>query len=259
MSGVTQKASEWRGRDAAKDELRERMWALLIERGAAVGDPTGHIPDFVGAEAAAAHMAAMPAFAAARVVKFNPDPGQAPLRRMAMEAGKLVYMAIPRLPADACFVELTLERVRAAGLTPAEAAQHAAAVRIGQPVPFAAMQKIDVVVVGCVAVTRDGGRTGKGAGFADIELGLLRHYGLVAPSTPIATTVHPLQIVPNEAITMREHDSALNWIATPDELIETHTRYPQPTGILRAAVRADQWEKIPALAAVREEVDSDSG
>ena len=54
MSDSIRKASEWRGRDAAKDTLRERMWALLIERGAAVGDPTGHIPNFVGAEEAAA-------------------------------------------------------------------------------------------------------------------------------------------------------------------------------------------------------------
>ena len=58
----------------------------------------------------------------------------APLRRMALEADKLVYMAIPRLPADRCFVELTLARVRAAGLTPAEAAFHKTAVEIGRPV-----------------------------------------------------------------------------------------------------------------------------
>jgi 5-formyltetrahydrofolate cyclo-ligase len=48
---------------------------------------------------------------------------------------------------------------------------------------------------------------------------------------------------------MRAHDSALNWIATPEEVIETHTPYPQPTGILREDVREDQWEKIPALRA----------
>jgi hypothetical protein len=39
------------------------------------------------------------------------------------------------------------------------------------------MSPIDLVVVGCVAVARDGGRTGKGAGFADLELGLLRQQG----------------------------------------------------------------------------------
>ena len=33
------------------------------------------------------------------------------------------------------------------------------------------MPKLDFCVVGCVAVTRSGGRTGKGAGFADLEQG----------------------------------------------------------------------------------------
>ena len=35
------------------------------------------------------------------------------------------------------------------------------------------------------------------AGFADLELGLLRQMGLVQADTPIVTTVHPLQIVDN--------------------------------------------------------------
>jgi len=35
---------------------------------------------------------------------------------------------------------------------------------------------------------------------------------------------------------MAAHDSVLNWIATPNELIETRTPYPQPTGIVWAAV-----------------------
>ena len=36
---------------------------------------------------------------------------------------------------------------------------------------------LDFVVVGCVAVTRAGGRTGKGGGFADLELGIFRELG----------------------------------------------------------------------------------
>ena len=33
------------------------------------------------------------------------------------------------------------------------------------------MPKLDFCVVGCVAVTRSGGRMGKAAGFADLEQG----------------------------------------------------------------------------------------
>jgi 5-formyltetrahydrofolate cyclo-ligase len=245
------KASEWSGRDAAKDTLRKRMWRLLIDSGAAVGDPSGHIPNFVGADAAAERMTQMPAWAAARVVKSNPDAAQAPLRLRALQAGKIVYMAVPRLLDERCFVELTRETAAAANVTLEEAATHQIALKIGRLVAFDEMQKIDLVSVGCVAVARDGGRTGKGAGFADIELGLLRQFALVSPATPIVTTVHPLQIVDDAEITMRAHDSALNWIATADELIETHTRYPQPTGLVWDSIQPDQWEKIPVLKKVK--------
>ena len=42
------------------------------------------------------------------------------------------------------------------------------------------MEKLDFCVVGCVAVTRRGGRTGKGAGFADLEHGIFRELGLTS-------------------------------------------------------------------------------
>lgn len=242
--------SEWLGRDAPKDTLRQRMWALLIERVAAVGDPSGHIPNFVDADGAAERLSGMPGWRDARVVKCNPDAAQAPVRERALRAGKMVYMAVPRLLDKRCFVALTRERAKAAGVTLAEAATHQVALKIGQLVAFEEMQPIGLVVVGCVAVTRSGGRTGKGAGFADIELGLLRHFQRVTPATPIVTTVHALQIVSDNDITMREHDSALNWIATPAELIETRTRFPQPGGLVRERIRPEQWEKIPVLRQV---------
>ncbi len=243
---------EWSGRDPTKDTLRERMWSLLVERGAAVGDPSGHIPNFIGAQHAAEQLTRMPGWAEAQVVKCNPDAAQAPLRELALAQGKTVYMAVPRLRDERCFVALSAAQVRAQGATLQDAAQTQTALKLGQLLAFSQMAPIDLVVVGCVAVARNGGRTGKGAGFADIELGLLRHFKRVGPHTPIVTTVHALQIVTDDAITMRPHDSALDWIATPDALIETHTPYPQPTGILWDSLRADQWEAIPVLGVVKE-------
>ncbi|HEY3228161.1 MAG TPA: 5-formyltetrahydrofolate cyclo-ligase, partial [Roseiflexaceae bacterium] len=107
-------------------------------------------------------------------------------------------------------------------------------------------------VTGCVAVTRDGGRIGKGAGFADLELGMLRQFGLVRPGTPIVTTVHPLQIVEGARLPMLSHDSALDWVITPDEVIETHTPHPQPSGLEWGAVLPDQFESIPMLRKLRD-------
>ena len=85
------------------------------------------------------------------------------------------------------------------------------------------MEPLDFVVVGCVAVTRSGGRTGKGGGFADLELGIFRELGKVGPATPIATTVHSSQVVDDRSLPMMPHNSALHYIATERELIETGT------------------------------------
>jgi 5-formyltetrahydrofolate cyclo-ligase len=58
----------------AKQAVRERVWALLErERVARFPGATGRIPNFVGASAATARLASLPAWRAARVVKSNPD------------------------------------------------------------------------------------------------------------------------------------------------------------------------------------------
>ena len=113
---------------------------------------------------------------------------------------------------------------------------------------------MDLVIVGCVGVTRSGGRTGKGGGFADLELGIFRELGTVGPHTPIVTTVHSSQVVPDEQIVMLGHDSALDYIATETELIETRTPFPQPQGVAWDQVQPDQMSGIPFLAALRTEL-----
>jgi 5-formyltetrahydrofolate cyclo-ligase len=239
---------EWSGRHTGKDALRERIWALLEREGASVGHAYGHIPDFVGADRAAERLAQLPIWHNARVVKCNPDAPQAPVRLQALQAGKTVYMAVPRLRDERCFVELHCDALR----VPLDvAAETKGALAHGRLVSFDEMQPIDLVLVGCVTVTHSGGRTGKGAGFADLELGMLREMGLVTSRTPIATTVHPLQVVDEGELPMTEHDSALDWIVTPDEAVETRTPYPQPSGIVWDAVRPDQFDSIPILRKLR--------
>ncbi len=50
---------------------------------------------------------------------------------------------------------------------------------------------------------------------------------------------------------MMGHDSALHFIATEAELIDTHTPYAQPAGVDWDRVQADQYENIPFLKALR--------
>ena len=102
----------WSGHHPAKDRLRAAVWEQLKVYGAALGEPVGHIPRFVGADQAAARLAALPVWQQARVIKSNPDTAQEPVRRRALQDGKIVYMAVPRLTQERCFVELSPDDLR---------------------------------------------------------------------------------------------------------------------------------------------------
>jgi 5-formyltetrahydrofolate cyclo-ligase len=248
----------WSGYHPDKDNLRTEIWSLLKQQQVAIGDPFGHIPAFVGADLAAEQLAALPIWQQALTIKCNPDSPQIPVRSRALEDGKRLYMAVPRLTNTQCFVELTAEDLQQRNIPLEDAAIAREALTHGRLVSFEEMQPIDLVMVGCVAVTRNGGRTGKGAGFADLELAMLREFGLVQSDTPIVTTVHSLQIIEEQRLPMQPHDWALNWIVTPEEVIETNTTYPPPAGLDWDTIRPEQLQKIPILRKLKEKI-TDTG
>lgn len=244
--------TEWSGYHSDKDRLRAEVWARLRQEGVSRRDPVGHIPNFVGAEQAADQLAALSIWQQATVVKCNPDSPQKPVRLRALQEGKRLYMAVPRLTKRRCFVRLTAAELQERGVPLEEAATMRGALIHGQAVSFEEMEPIDLVVVGCVAVSPAGGRTGKGAGFADLELAMLRSFGLVQPETPIVTTVHLIQMVEPQRLPMLAHDWGLDWIVTPDAALPTHTTHPRPSGLDWDAIRPEQYQKIPILRSLRE-------
>ena len=193
-----------------KDQVRARVWGALESSGAAVGSPWSAIPNYKGADDAARILAGLPEFREAQVVKSNPDPAQGPFRLAALRAGKKLYTPVPELVQDTPFVLLDPEVLAHNGVAFEEVENASGFLQHGLRVEFRDIEPIDFFVVGCVAVTRAGGRTGKGAGFADLELGIMRHYGSVTPTTPIATTVHDLQVVDDGDVVMEAHDTPLD-------------------------------------------------
>src|SRR2546427_13005002 len=94
-------------RTMTKAEIRQRVWQTIEREG--VGrfpGTTGRIPNFVGAEHAAQLLREMAVWRRALVVKINPDAPQLPVRRLALAEGKILYMAVPRLRTEKCFVEI---------------------------------------------------------------------------------------------------------------------------------------------------------
>jgi 5-formyltetrahydrofolate cyclo-ligase len=246
--------TNWSGHHLEKDKLRAEIWSLLKQENATVCDPFGHIPNFIDAKQAAEMLATLPIWQEAKTIKCNPDSPHIPVRSRALEDGKRLYMAVPRLSCDRAFVELTPQVLRQRNIPFEEAAIAKKALTYGSLVSFEEMEAIDLVVVGCVAVTCNGGRTGKGAGFADLELAMLKTFGLVKDDTPIVTTVHRLQIVEDSRLPMLPHDWALNWIVTTEGAIATHTTHPRPDGLDWEAIRPEQYNKIPILSKLKKQV-----
>src|SRR5262249_36776647 len=161
------------------------------------------------------------------ILKVNPDSPQRAIRQQALEEGKIIYMAVPRLHSNKPFIELNPKRLKCSAYV---ASSIKGAARFGRPVNLEEVRKIDLIVCGSVAVNRRGARVGKGGGYSDLEFALLTEEKKIGGNTPIVTSVHPLQIV-NEEIPMTEHDIPLSGIVTPNELIKTESVLPRPKGI----------------------------
>jgi 5-formyltetrahydrofolate cyclo-ligase len=236
---------------AAKADLREQVWAALKAEGVArFPGAVGRIPNFVGAEAAAERLRSTVHWSSAGTVKANPDSAQLPVRQRALEDGKVVYMAVPRLAeADPFFL---LDPAHLAD-KPRAAASINGATRSARRIAVADLAPVDLVVTGCVAVAADGARLGKGGGFADLEFALASAAGLIGAETLIVTTVHEVQVQPAGSIPTTAHDVPVDLVVTPDRILDCRPgRSARPVGEIRWAELTDEKiEAIPLLRALR--------
>lgn len=229
--------------DEAKQAIREHVWAQLEAAAVVAPGVAGRIPTFEGADRAAERLAALAVWRQAQVIKTVPDHAQQPVRQRALEDGKLVYMAASKLAADKPFYLLD---PHALPVPAAEAAERGVAARIAPAIDLSEMQPIDLIVVGSVAVNDRGARLGKGAGYADLEVGLLAEAGLLNERTVIATTVHELQVVEDDVPEMA-HDFRVDVIVTPERVIWCESP-KRPAGLDWSILRAEQIAAIPVLA-----------
>lgn len=227
-----------------KQNIRSAVWSALESKGVArFPGARGRIPNFIGAEACAAQIAKLPVWQAANVIKANPDSPQRSIRHLALKQGKTIYMAVPRLREEKCFVELDPKRL---GKHLYAASSIKGAFEFGRQVSVKQMKPVDLILCGSVAVRRDGARIGKGGGYSDLEYAIALELGIIARKTPIVTTVHPLQIV-TERISLEAHDIPVDFIVTPEASIETKTRLRRPRGIYWDHLDDEKVAAIPLL------------
>jgi 5-formyltetrahydrofolate cyclo-ligase len=236
---------------AEKAALRQEVWsAMRAAKVARFPGAVGRIPNFTGAEAAAERLRATSMWQAASTLKANPDSAQLPVRQRALEDGKTVYMAVPRLAGDEPFFALDPGHLSE---PPRKAASISGATRSARRVTLAELSPVDLVVMGSVAASEDGARLGKGGGFADLEYALATAAGLIGPHTVSVTTVHEIQVCPAGIIPLTDHDVPVDFVITPERVIDCRPRHrPRPDiGIRWDDLTEEKIAAIPLLSAQR--------
>lgn len=151
------------------------------------------IPNFKGSDEASHKVSDLEQFKAAHNIKVNPDKPQEPIRFAVLEQHKNLFVPVPRL-ANGLLKHILL------GESPNKAEIRKAVSRrgideMGKDIGIDDNVKIDLVILGSVAVSREGYRIGKGKGFADLEFGILSQMNSVDQDTVVITTVHDTQVI----------------------------------------------------------------
>lgn len=199
---------------STKDEIRRYVWTILEECGVALFPKPiiGRIPNFIGATEAAERLRTLPEYQDAKTVFCNPDSPQRPVRELVLRDGKILLMATPRLKEG--FLLLNPENIPYSLFR--EASSIRGAFKYGYPADLSQV-KVNLFIAGSVAVSVDGGRLGKGTGYSDQEYAILKAKNAISQGTPVATTIHDLQIV--SSIPRESWDIPVNIIITPTQVI----------------------------------------
>lgn len=225
----------------SKSEIREKIWKLLEDTNiTSFPRPVyGRIPNFKGAQNAAKRLAEAKEFKEAKIVKVNPDAPQKPVRELVLQNGKLLLVPTPRLKGE--FYLLDPNKID----NYKEASKISGFFKYGEIVDLYSISRIDFIVAGSVAVTPNGDRVGKGEGYSELEFAILRELGKVDEKTPIATTVHDVQIV--DYVPTEPFDVPLDIIATPTKVIYTSRKREKPKGIYLEYLTKEKIKETPFL------------
>lgn len=248
--------------ETGKWAIRRKIWDHLEDNDLVVSPRPCHtrIPNFVGAAEANDKLRTLDAFKKARTIKVNPDKPQEQARFLVLADEKELVLLNQSdrsllVPTPQLRVGL-LNRVIPPEDANKEQLRHCCtAVGVKENSKEIGLEdkvKIDLIVVGSVAVSRNGHRIGKGKGYADLEYAMMRTMGAIDANTIIVTSVHDDQVVdiPDELV--EEHDLTVDFILTPTEVIETKCSRPKPAGVIWNHLEVRKFYQIPVLRQLRE-------
>ncbi|NXP12185.1 MTHSD protein, partial [Thinocorus orbignyianus] len=240
---------------ASKQDVREKGGDYLEASGLAAFPRPVHrrIPNFQGSHQACCSIKELDVFNRAREIKVDPDKPLEGVRLAALQARKTLLVPTPRLrtglfnrivPPSGATKEILRICATSQGIK-----------EYSVPVGLDGKARVDLVVVGSVAVSEKGWRIGKGEGYADMEYAMMVSMGAVQEDTPVITIVHDCQVVDIAEELLGDHDLTVDYILTPTRTIKTNCKRPKPQGIIwhKASYLCyyEMLEKIPILKSLR--------
>lgn len=124
--------------------------------------------------------------------KVNPDKPQEAARVLVLEQGKELYVPVPRLKAGLLKHITVQENANKNQIK--EAVSRRGLEFDGRTISIDDELKLDLLVLGSVAVSKEGYRIGKGKGYADLEFAVLLEMKAITEETVIVTVVHDCQV-----------------------------------------------------------------
>ena len=190
-----------------KDQVRYHIWDLMQKKGIAIFPlpPYRRIPNFKDARIAAAKIKRLPQYKSSRCVFSGPDSVLRPLRDQILRDKKILAYATPHMK------EMKIMKPQNSKLD----TSIRGLIRKGERLT----EKVDIAVVGSVAVDFKGNRLGKGSGYGDREIEYLRKNNLIEDDFKIGTLVHSVQLIPDLSMFREPHDIPVDFILTEKELL----------------------------------------
>ncbi|XP_054626757.1 methenyltetrahydrofolate synthase domain-containing protein isoform X2 [Dunckerocampus dactyliophorus] len=232
---------------ATKWDIRQKVWDYIEDKNLANFPRPVHnrIPNFKGAIEACNRLAVLQEFKSSQTVKINPDKPQQQARLVTLEAHKTLLVPTPRLRSGLFNKIVPPQGANKEQLRICSSSQGVKEFSV--PIGLDAKVKVDLVVVGSVAVSEKGFRIGKGEGYADLEYGMMASMGAVDESTVVVTVVHDSQVVDISEEIIESHDLTVDYILTPSRVIKTNCLSPKPQGIIWTKLDTAKLEKMPIL------------
>ncbi|XP_052900609.1 uncharacterized protein LOC128306965 isoform X2 [Anopheles moucheti] len=218
------------------------------------------IPHFPEAEQTAERLAETPEFKEAKNIKVNIDMAQESVKLQVLKANKTLFVA-PSQKSDYLYAKIKLPT----SLEEIPLVQQRRIVKMlagedtYEELGIDQTEPLDIVVVGCVAVSERGQRIGKGNGYVDLEIGILHSLGVITPKTVIATTVADEQVYKElPADLFQNYDFTVDLIVTPTRVIRVEPRpEPRAIGVQWGLLSSRRLEVVRVLKRLKERLEKE--